>query len=185
MDISEAVLRSREGDQEAWHQLFDAFYGEVYRAAYLLTRNAALAEEAAQETFVKAFAKLKSLREPKRFPSWLRTIAARCAIDLLRQEKGGYPSADATELAGRAGVEAGTAFQAPERAAEETELRALIRRALAELDPAHRQVIILRFYCDLELGEIAMVMRCPVGTVKSRLHRGLKVLEKLLLESLP
>ncbi|MGB9885445.1 MAG: RNA polymerase sigma factor [Moorellales bacterium] len=172
MDIVDAVSRSRQGDQEAQQYLFTTFYAEVYRVAFLITRQAPLAEEATQEAFFKAFTRLASLREPQKFPSWLRAIAGRCALDLLRQERNCRPQPDPTAEP--------RLFPLPAEAGEQAETRALLRRALEELEPLYRQVIVLRFYCDLDLKEIAAALDCPLGTVKSRLHRGLRALQLAL-----
>lgn len=180
MDLLEAVSRSRRGDQEALQFLFTTYYAETYRATYLLTRNAQLAEEATQEAFIKAFNRLGSLKQPEKFPGWLRVIAGRCAIDVLRREKSYYPYEDPAALADcDADPDAGV-FPSPERAGERAELRAVVRQALHALEPIHRQVIVLRFYHELNINEIAAALECPVGTVKSRLHRALKALEKQL-----
>ncbi|MCR4419851.1 MAG: sigma-70 family RNA polymerase sigma factor [Clostridia bacterium] len=181
MDLLEAVSRSREGDREAMHYLFRTFYNEVYRVAFLITRQAQLAEEATQESFIKAFTRLGGLKEAEKFPSWLRTIAARCALDVLRQERNYRPYADPTCLEDwNRDAAAGPRFLLPQEAGERAETRALVRQALAALEPAYRQVIVLRYYCELDLKEIAAALDCPLGTVKSRLHRGMKALEKAL-----
>jgi len=180
MDLLEAVTRARRRDQEALHFLFTAFYPEAYRAAYLLTRNAGLAEEATQEAFIKAFDRLGSLKEPQKFAAWLRAIAGRCAIDVLRREKNYLPHADPASLTLPGAWGHDPPFPSPEEVGEGAEKRAVVRQALAALEPAHRLVVILRYYHDLEVREIAAALGCPVGTVKSRLHRALKALEKYL-----
>jgi len=172
MDLVEAVSRSRRGDREALQYLFTTFYAEVYRVAFLITRQAPLAEEATQEAFLKAFTRLASLRDPEKFPSWLRAIGARCALDVLRQERNCRPHADPTADC--------RPFPLAAEAGERAETRALLRRAIEDLEPVYRQVIVLRFYCDLDLKEIAAAIGCPIGTVKSRLHRGLKALQLAL-----
>lgn len=178
MDLLEAVTRSRRGDQEALHYLFTNFYAEAYRATYLLTRNAELAEEATQEAFIKAFSRLGSLKEPQKFASWLRAIAGRCAIDVLRRERNYLPHGDPASLVSPSPDGSAPLFPSPERAVEGAEKRAVVRQALEALEPVHRQIVILRYYHDLSVKEIAAALDCPVGTVKSRLHRALKALEK-------
>lgn len=181
MDLFEAVSRSRQADQEALHHLFTAYYSDVYRTAYLVTRSPQLAEEAAQEAFIRAFNRISTLKEPEKFPSWIRAIVGHCAIDILRREKNTFAHEDPASLADQSDSSLAL-FPAPETAWEKAEQREMVRTALAELEPMHRQVLVLRYYCDMEVSEIASALSCPVGTVKSRLHRGIKALQRHLTE---
>jgi RNA polymerase sigma-70 factor (ECF subfamily) len=153
-----AAQRGSVSDLEA---LFRAHWPRAYRAAYLVTHDAAAAEDIAQESFLAAIRALDRFDRRRPFGPWLHRIAVNRAIDWTR----------ARRLRGEVELtETSASADPPETAAGET------FAALARLSPEHRAVIVLRYLLELTPGEIADALDLPRGTVNSRLRRGLDVL---------
>lgn len=175
MDLLKLVCQSKNKDNKAFQVLFELSYDEVYRTAYMITQSRTMSEDAVQEAFLKAFERLDTLKEPKKFVSWIKAITARRAIDMLRQQKrltllddyADYPINDCISPA---------LLPQPETEAERRELKAKLREVIRSLDAIHRQVIVLKYYLGFDTREIAQILDLPPGTVKSRLHRALKIL---------
>jgi RNA polymerase sigma-70 factor (ECF subfamily) len=169
---TEAVLlsRARGGDLDAYEQLVRLHQQTAFRAALVLTRNAADAEEAAQDGFVKAWRTLGRFDAARPFRPWLLTIVANEARNRRR-------SARRRELlAVRAGSERGGAAggpASPEGALLVAERDAALAAALERLDARDREVIACRYLLELSEAETAAALGCRAGTVKSRLSRAL------------
>ena len=147
--------RGSASDLEA---LFRAHWPRAYRAAYLVTHDAAAAEDIAQESFLAAIRALDRFDRRRPFGPWLHRIAVNRAIDWTRARKL------------RAEVELGESLPAAEPARPP---RDDVLAALARLPPEHRAVIVLRYLLEFTPGEIAEALDLPRGTVNSRLRRGL------------
>ena len=133
---------------------------QAFRAAFLVTHDAAAAEDIAQESFLAAIRTLDRFDRRRPFGPWLHRIVVNRAIDWTR----------ARRL--RAEVELHESVPAPDPATEGGEALA----ALARLSPEHRAVIVMRYVLELTPGEIAEALDLPRGTVNSRLRRGLDAL---------
>lgn len=178
-----ALVRAlRKQDEKAYEILFELCYDSVWRAAYLVTLDPELARDAAQEAFVKVFRAIDGLRDPGHFRRWLHTLATNAAIDLVRRR---CPERslgdDADEVPSRAEEVLAGQGSLPELAAIRAEQRAVIRAALRELPPIYRQALLLHYYRDLSVEQIATELSVPVGTIKSRLHRGRSYLAAALI----
>ena len=158
--------RCRAGDRDAFDQVVVRYGLQVLRTARLIVRDEALAEDVTQETFVKAWRNLATLRDEEPGP-WLMRIASNEAISAYRRRH----RFDA--LAQRFGRQ-------PERPhGPSTETRLDLARALAEITPEQRAVVVLHYYQDLSVEETARTLRLPVDTVKSRLKVALRRLREL------
>ncbi|MDD4569376.1 MAG: sigma-70 family RNA polymerase sigma factor [Tepidanaerobacteraceae bacterium] len=171
-----AIVEQSKNDSKAFQVLFELFYEDVYRTSYLITRDQPLAEDATQEAFLKAFQKLDTLRNPKKFGPWVRSIAARSAVDILRKRKHLTVIEDITEFPQDYYVH-NISSSLPETEAEKNELHSNLNKAIHSLNPIHRQVVVMKYYLNLNTREIADNLSLPIGTVKSRLYRALKQLE--------
>ena len=161
-----ARLRAAQrGSASDLEELFRAHWPRAYRAAYLVTHDAAAAEDIAQESFLAAIRALDRFDRRRPFGPWLHRIAVNRAIDWTR----------ARRL--RAEVELGETLPAPEAARPP---RDDVLAALARLPPEHRAVIVLRYLLEFTPGEIAEALDLPRGTVNSRLRRGLDSLAEEL-----
>ena len=179
MKLFDIVEKSKNRDNKAFQILFELFYEDTYRTSYMITRDLALAEDATQDAFLKAFKKLDTLRESKKFGSWVKAIAARSALDILRKRKRLTMIEDITEYP-QDDYMFNTPLSLPETEAEVKELRLQLKKAIYSLNTIHRQVIIMKYYLNLDTREMSEVLDLPIGTIKSRLHRALKKLEKSL-----
>lgn len=165
------VARAREGDGDAYAELVARHQAVAFRTAYALCRDAADAEEAAQDAFVKAYAALPRFRAGAPLRPWLLTIVAHEARNRARS------AARRRRLAARAAAaEPPAAADAPEAALPDPELRA----ALARLPDRDREVLWLRFFVGLDEAETAAALGCRRGTVKSRTSRALARLREEL-----
>ena len=133
----------------------------AFRAAYLVTHDAAAAEDIAQESFLSAVRSLDRFDRRRPFGPWLHRIVVNRAIDWTRARR----LRGEVEL-----VESTAVVDPPETNGGET------LAALARLSPDHRAVLVMRYVLDLTPGEIAEALELPRGTVNSRLRRGLDAL---------
>jgi RNA polymerase sigma-70 factor (ECF subfamily) len=173
---SAAVARFQAGDEAAFEELVSRREADVYRLTLRMLANPDDALEATQDTFLRAYRALPRFRGQATFRTWLLGIA----INVCRsrrssreaQERRRSVSLDA--MTGEDGTSMGLVAAPgpdPERAARGAELGAALERALAELTPEHREIIVLREMQGLDYDELASALDCAVGTVKSRLAR--------------
>ncbi len=147
-----------------------------------MTRDRALAEDLAQDTFVKAFRSLAAFDTTRRLSSWLFRIAHNTALDALRRSRSPVIAANAASTAsGRAPDEpAGPPEPDP---VEREALGNALEAALAQLRPEHSAAIMLRYEEGLSFDEIGIVLGVPEVTARSHVHRARKELARLLTES--
>ena len=169
LDEAELVERARRGDLEAWETLVRTYQGIAFRTAYLLAGNAADAEEAAQDGFVKAHRALGRFRRGAELRPWLLRIVANEARN--RRRSAGRRSA----LALRAAHEpSGEAAPSPEATLLGAERREQLLAALNRLGEQDREAVACRYLLDLSEAETAAALGVRPGTVKSRLSRALE-----------
>ena len=179
------VVRARDGDPAAYEDLVRLHQEIAFRTAFLVTRSAADAEDAAQEGFVKAYRALDRFRPGAPFRPWLLRIVANEARNRIRTRTRGQALA---ERAGqRARTESGgtqALAPSPEEQLLAGEQRETLHRALEQLPHNDRLVITYRYFLEFSEAETAAAMDCPPGTVKSRLSRALARLRAGLGEEL-
>ncbi len=176
-DESGWVAQTLAGDQSAFARLIERYTGLVYNQAYRMLHNAQDAEDAVQEIFVKAYTRLASFDPSRRFVTWLLTIASNHCIDRLRRRRQPWMTLDDVAFwlpSSHAG---------PEHLALEHEQQALVQQALQQLPETYRLVMILRYWHDLAYAEIAEISGLTESTIKTRLHRGRKMLAEILAQS--
>lgn len=168
----ERVERAAQGDRLAFAALVEAHRGAVYRFALRLTRDEALAEDILQDTFLTAMKALPTWRGEGSFRGWLYAVA-RSRVLMARRRKAGEPedfeSSEALEVLG---LEAGWgAPMDPEALAARVQQQSVLERAIEALDPAEREVLVLRDLEGLSGDETAQVLGLGLAAMKSRLHR--------------
>jgi RNA polymerase sigma-70 factor, ECF subfamily len=159
--------QARRGDQAAFSNLVEAYQRPVYNLAYRMLGNAAEAEEAAQETFVRMYTKLHTYQSDRKLVSWVLSIASHYCIDRLRRRRINWLSLDDDPIAS---VLPSHQLN-PEELALRRETCDEVQDCISELDPGYRVPLILRYWQELSYEEIAEVMGISVSAVKSRLHR--------------
>ncbi len=164
---------ARAGNRGAFGELARRNYPGVIRVVAHMCADPNLAEDAAQEAFLRAWQKMDSYRPTAPFKSWLYRIAINAALDSLRRRT--EASIEENEGAAAADPAAG-----PEAALIEKERTTLVRRALGELPAASRSVLVLREYGGLSYQEISQALDIPIGTVMSRLNYARNTLRKSL-----
>jgi len=172
----ELVERARAGDGAAFGALVRDHQEIAFRTAYLITRNAADAEDAAQAAVVKAHRALARFRRGAPFRPWLLAIVANEA----RNRRRSAGRREALALRAAAGAPPGDAAPSPEGALLAAEDRAALLAALDRLGEEHRLVLALRYLLDLSEEETAAALRVRRGTVKSRTARALARLREQL-----
>jgi RNA polymerase sigma-70 factor (ECF subfamily) len=162
-DDRDAVARCLEGDEGAFAELFRRHEARALRLAFGLLGDREAAEDAKQEAFLHAFRSLGRMNADVAFTSWLYQNVVWAARTQLRRAHRRHEVAASAAPAGDGRAEL-----------ERQELRTTMVGALQALPPAAREVVALRFYLDLTEAEIARVLGCRGGTVKSRLSRALR-----------
>ena len=174
---------ARQGEQDAFEQLVRAYEKRVFALTLRMCGNPEDAAEAAQEAFLAVWQGLRSFRGEASFSTWLYRLASNACVDLLRREgrhrAAAGPSLDDEELR----LETADPAPTPQEAAERAELRRQIENGLRALPAEYRQVLILREMHQLSYEEIGQTLSLDPGTVKSRISRGRKRLQKYLMES--
>ncbi len=173
----EVVALARAGKEAAYRELLRRYERPVFSLIYRMVRDEALAEDLAQDSFVKVLNALDSYRPEYKFSSWVFKIANNVAIDQLRRRELDTLSLDgAPDARTKDEVEA-TALQAVDRTEtplaelESRELGSRIEQAIAKLRPEYRSCILLRHVEGRSYEEIAEVLDLPLGTVKTYIHR--------------
>jgi RNA polymerase sigma-70 factor (ECF subfamily) len=170
----ELVRRAIEGDHEAFNQLVDASVDRQYAVANLILRDPDRAQDAVQEALLSAWKDIRALRDPDAWDAWLHRITVWACYRVARKDR----RRNQIELRVVPDSEPAASFDSAAALAD----RDLVERVLHDLPVDHRSVVVLRFYLDLPLDEVADILDIPVGTVKSRLHRALASLRESMAE---
>ncbi len=176
MDEEEVIRRCQEGDRCAYRFVVEGYGKVLFGTAYRMTRNRQLAEDLVQEAFLLAWRNIPSFRLGTNFKAWLLRILVNRTISELRKKQ--VPEIDLDDPA--------VTLSDPDDVGDlvvEKEERQRIRQALERLPNEQREAMVLRYYADLTVPEIAKALGWREGTVKSRLHRALVSLRQLLAEA--
>jgi len=171
-EVRELVRRSLAGDETARAALVVRYQGQVFSLCYRMLRHRQDAEDAAQETFVRAFRSLRSYDSKREFEPWLLAIAGnRCRSQLSLRVRAPRPQALHDELADEREIhDAGTGL------AEE------VGRAIDKLRADYRAAFVLFHQQHFSYAEISETLECPVGTAKTWVHRARREVARLLVE---
>ncbi|GAB4399509.1 MAG: sigma-70 family RNA polymerase sigma factor [Anaerolineales bacterium] len=176
------VAQAQQGDDEAFTKLVETYQTPVFNLCYRMLGEPELAEDAAQETFLRAYQHLHRYDQKRPFATWLLSIAAHYCIDRLRRRKFSMFSMDVED-------EDGNSFEIPDMDAPNPEREAItgqtnerVHAMLQDLDTTDRAAVIMRYWYDYSEKEIAESLNLTVSAVKSRLHRARKELAGLWVE---
>jgi RNA polymerase sigma-70 factor (ECF subfamily) len=182
----EIVALARAGEEAAYRELIRRYERPLFSLLYRMVRDRELAEDLAQETFVKALNAIESYRPEFKFSSWIFKIANNAAIDHLRRRElntlslEGSPHAETPEAVEATALQIGDRQESPLDAVEARELGGQIERAIAQLRPEYRSCILLRHVEGRAYEEIAEILNLPLGTVKTYIHRARNELRQAL-----
>ncbi len=182
-DATDLLARARAGGASAFCRLAAEHEGRLLQQAFGLTRDQSAAEDLVAETLVEAWRSLSRYNGSCRFSTWLFSILMHRHQKALRRARSrpiplaALPSAEADEWR-QAQEDLPAADPSPSDEAMKQEAAGKLREAVAALPEKHQRVILLRFFEDASLPEIAAVLGCSIGTVKSRLHYALEKLRE-------
>ncbi len=163
MDQRGLIDRAKRGDHDAFAELVDGALRRLDAAARLILRDPQLAQDAVQESLIRAWRDLPGLRDPDRFDAWLHRLTVNACLDLVRRRR-------------RRPIEIGlvpiVSLNVPDHSNAFAE-RERLDEALRRLDPGHRAVVALHYLLGMPLPEVAASLGIPYGTAKSRLHYAL------------
>jgi len=175
-DELELIAHAQAGDRSAFSELVCLHYDSVVRVVYRLCGDAQIAEDAAQEAFIRAWVSLPDYQPRAPFRSWLFRIAVNAALDVLRRKPEERLETREENLM------MAEKSLSPETAYLEKEQADFLQGAVRALPEASRAVLVLREYGELSYSEIAAVLEIPVGTVMSRLNYARNRLRETLSE---
>jgi RNA polymerase sigma-70 factor, ECF subfamily len=168
------VERARRGDTNAFTRVVQHYQTPVYNLAFRMLGDAGEAEDAAQETFLRAYAQLKAYRPERKFATWLLSIGAHYCIDRLRRRRFQWVSLEES----RVRETISTPAPGPEETAFAHERAEEVQALLQKLAPASRAVVVLRYWNDLDMETIAQMTGDSVGAVKVKLYRARQLLAR-------
>lgn len=162
------VRKAIKGDDDAFISLVDECKEQLYRTAYAYVRDEEMALDIVQETVCKAYTSISKLRNPKFFKTWIIKIAMNISIDFYnRKSKVVYIEQE--ELLSKIG---GVSSQEEERL--------YLLDIIEKMDERYKKVIILKYFDDLTIQDIARILDMPVGTIKTYLNKGLSFLREYM-----
>jgi len=176
----QAIERFLAGDVSAFEELYRRYQPYVYNVVNGIVQNAEDARDVTQEVFLHVYDSLSRFRGGSAFSTWLYRVAVNAAITHVRREKR-HPQVPLDSLREfRADVDA-----EPEQQAARAETQQAVQEMLAALPEQQRAVLVLRYFQELSLEEMAEVMNCSVAAVKVRLHRARNSFRRLFEKRLP
>lgn len=176
------IQAAKAGSKADFGKLVNHYYEMVYAVVFGVVRNRESARDVAQEVFMKAYRELQHFAGQAKFKTWLYRIAMNAAIDQTRQRRPAE-SLDATDVSDeedRPAIIIPDKTPGPRDKARQKELRELLDKAIDQLSPDHRAVVVLREWEELSYEEIAEMLGIQIGTVMSRLFYARKKLAEIL-----
>jgi RNA polymerase sigma-70 factor (ECF subfamily) len=170
---------AQQGDSTAFMHLVEAYQRPVYNLCYRILGEAAEAEDAAQETFLRAYTKLNTYQHDRKFSSWLLSIASHYCIDRLRRRR--YQTVSWDDLPPWRWLPA--TEPEPEEATLTHETHDTLRQLLDTLPADYRATVVLRYWHEMSYDEIAAMLETTVSAIKSRLFRARQMMAKVAEQS--
>lgn len=160
------IAQAQKGDAEAFTRLVETFQTPVYNLCYRMLNDAGDAEDASQETFLRAYLSIRRYDSGRPFPTWLLSIAAHYCIDQIRKRRMTVVSMDETPA-----LEPVDDAPGPESSLSRVEERRRMQALLDTLHPIDRALVLMYYWYDFSYEEIAKALEITLSAVKSRLHR--------------
>ncbi len=185
MTENELIERIKKGNRDAFTELMEKYQTQVFNIAYGMLSDYEDASDATQEVFIKIYKSIASFKGQSAFTTWVYVICRNVCNDILRKRK---KQGMNISLYGDDEDDSGpinnmkSDTPTPEESVEADERQRLVREAIASLKTEYREVIVYSDMQQLSYEEIAKILKCPVGTVRSRLNRARTALRKILAE---
>ena len=176
--LASLVSRVQDGDSNAFAELYAATYQKEYRFAYKYLKEEYLAQDALQETYILALNHIGSLKDPKLFVSWLNQINFRVCFK-MHQRRQKY-NAEMTEYDNNSETYRNRVEDSPEQQIVKVDQEQYIIRQVMSLPFSESQAILLRYYNNMKLDEIAKLLDCSRSSVKRYIKNGQDRLRKLI-----
>jgi RNA polymerase sigma-70 factor (ECF subfamily) len=177
------IKKVKKGDQQAFAELVERYKNSVFAICLRMVGNAQEAEDLSQEAFIRAFNHIDQYDHERKFSTWLFRIATNLSIDFLRRRKSNI-SLDAV-VPGTEGLSLNAMLPdqtaQPEELVVRKETEEMVQNEIKKLPEKYRSAVVLKYIEDLSLKEISEIMDIPVGTVKTRIHRGREMLRKMMM----
>lgn len=171
MDTSEKIKLAQKGDDNAFYELINERKSQLYKTAYAYVKNKEEAMDIVSDTVYKAYISIKKLKEPSLFNTWLTRILINTSLDCLKK------SSRVVSFEENANTDIFKVSKGPEEIID-------LKVAVDRLDGKYKTIVILKYFQDMTLVEIAKILQCPLGTVKTMLHKALGELRLDLKEEL-
>jgi len=162
----ETLIRAQNGDSEAYTQLLEAYQRAVFNLCYRMLGNAEDAEDAAQETFLRAYKSIRRYDLERPFSTWVLSIAAHYCIDLVRRRRFQVVSIEDLTVPDIPDMSPGIEANLSKKEEQQG-----IRKLLERLDPTDRAAVVMYYWYDFSYEEISRALSLTESAVKSRLHR--------------
>ncbi|MDF9409871.1 MULTISPECIES: sigma-70 family RNA polymerase sigma factor [Pelotomaculum] len=184
-ETSILVKRAKENDLSAFEELVRIHQNKVYALCLKFSDSRDDAQDLAQDAFIQAYRALGSFRNEANFGTWLHRITVNICLNARRKNRNVHIYLDEphqSESGGEIRHEVASGEGDPLRALEEKEFRGIVQAALQSLSPEHRAVLVLREIEGYSYEEVAEMLGCSLGTVKSRLSRAREVMRRRMTE---
>jgi RNA polymerase sigma-70 factor, ECF subfamily len=191
LDDRDLAALAAQGRERAYRELLSRYERPVFSLVFRMVRDRNVAEDLAQEAFIRAFNAIDSYNPAYKFSNWIFKIANNHTIDFLRKRRldtvsiHGSPHASSAQEEARTSLVVESTDERPDAFVENRELGGQIERAIGALRPEYRTVVLLRHVEGYSYEEIAEAMELPLGTVKTYLHRARNELKDHLSEVAP
>jgi RNA polymerase sigma-70 factor (ECF subfamily) len=171
VDTSYKIKLAQKGDDNAFYELISEKKSQLYKTAYAYVKNKEEAMDIVSDTVYKAYISIKKLKQPSFFNTWLTRILINTSLDYIKK------SSRATLFEENANADTGIILKDDEQLID-------LNVAVDKLNGEYKTIVILKYFQDMTLIEIARILQCPLGTVKTRLHKALGELRLDLKEEL-
>lgn len=185
MPETELIKRCQQGDADAFDELVEKYQSQIINIAYGMLSNTEDAYDAAQEVFVKIYKSIGSFKGKSSLSTWIYRIVSNVCNDMLRKRQRSAAAVSINSVRDNdddKDLELVDDAPTPEELLELGEAQRTLRLAISELSAEYREILTLSDIEQLRYEEIADILKCPVGTVKSRLNRARNALKKKLLK---
>lgn len=173
------VERSKKGDKIAFEHLVQLYENKVYTIAYRLMGNHADAADLAQDSFIKIYQALPNFRGDASFNTWIYHITVNvCRDEMRKRQRRPTVSLDEPTNSNGSTYEIRSTDPGPEEELDRNETRAMVQQCLNSLSDDYRTVLVMREIKEMSYDEIAEILGCSLGTVKSRLSRARQALKE-------